>query len=68
MFGGYGQHKYTNEIQKLDLNTAHWTSIKSNDSVYTPRYLSAIGVLNDTLYLFGGYGSLTGDQMINPKE
>jgi len=68
MFGGYGQYKYTNEIQKLDLNTAHWTSIKSNDSIYTPRYLSAIGVLNDTLYLFGGYGSLTGDQMINPKS
>lgn len=68
MFGGYGQHKYTNEIQKLNLNTGLWTAMKSNDSVYTPRYLSAVGALNDTLYLFGGYGSVSGDQMINPKS
>lgn len=68
MFGGYGQHEYKNEIRKLDLTTNTWQVLSINKSVFPPRYLAGLGSLNDTIYLLGGYGSLTGSQMLNPHS
>ncbi len=31
------------------------------ESVFYPRYLSGLAELNDTIYILGGYGSLSGD-------
>lgn len=68
LFGGYGFHKYNNEIRKIDLTTKLVENITSNDSIYNPRYLAGLGVLNDTAYILGGYGSTTGNQLINPHS
>jgi DNA-binding SARP family transcriptional activator len=67
-FGGYGQHKYNNDIRKIDLTNETYVDMPTNDSIYQPRYLAGLGSLNDTLYLLGGYGSKSGNQLINPQS
>lgn len=66
-FGGYGGHKYKNNIFKIDLSDSLISQLPS-DSVFQPRYLAGSYALNDTLYILGGYGSATGDQLINPRS
>ncbi|MCK7529579.1 MAG: hypothetical protein MZV63_00235 [Marinilabiliales bacterium] len=33
-----------------------------------PGIWQVLGSLNDTVYILGGYGSLTGSQMVNPHS
>lgn len=68
LFGGYGFHKYNNEIRKIDLNKGDFKDLQTHDSIFRPRYLAGLGALNDTIYIFGGYGSETGNQLINPQS
>lgn len=68
LFGGYGRHKYYNSIRKLNLSDNAFVSLPTNDSIYHPRYLAGLGALNDTIYLLGGYGSKSGNQLINPQS
>jgi DNA-binding SARP family transcriptional activator len=68
LFGGYGFHKYSNEIRKIDLASMSVSNLPSNIDVFYPRYLAGLGELNDTVYILGGYGSTTGDQLINPHS
>lgn len=67
-FGGYGSHRYNNEIYKFDLSSSIRKKIPANNSVFQPRYLSGSGELNDTIYILGGYGSESGNQLINPHS
>lgn len=67
-FGGYGQHEYKNVIQRLRLNTNSWDTIQPNGMAYSPRYLAASGNINDSIYFIGGYGSVTGKQILNPQN
>ncbi|WP_462317209.1 hypothetical protein [Marinilabilia sp.] len=66
LFGGYGQHTYKNTVYKVDPSSNEWEVIKPKTDVFNPRYLAGLGVTKDTLYILGGYGSLSGDQMVNP--
>lgn len=69
LFGGYGYHQYKNEVQSINLITKEWSILEENwDEIYKPRYLAALGEKQDTLYILGGYGSPSGDQMINPQN
>jgi two-component SAPR family response regulator len=69
IFGGYGYHEYKNTIQKVNLVTNEWQKLeKDRDQIYLPRYLAASGYKQDTIYILGGYGSSSGDQMINPQN
>lgn len=68
VFAGYGLHKYNNEIRKIDLTNGTFKDFSTNDSVFRPRYLAGLGVLNDTVYILGGYGSASGNQLINPQS
>lgn len=78
---GYGYHIYNTDLQTINLggaNAKEWITTKLKPSV-SPRYLSALGVIDDSnLLLLGGYGSLSGRQeefphnfydlhQINPK-
>lgn len=67
-FGGYGRHKYKNMVQFLNVEGHKDKTFKPANRFYSPRYMAAIGALNDTIYLFGGFGSKTGNQLINPKS
>lgn len=68
IFGGYGLHKYNNTIVKIDLSARKWVDLPTDDSIFYPRYLAGLGTLNDTFYILGGYGSRTGNQLINPQS
>ncbi len=66
--GGYGHLRYKNTINYVSLNSGKWNSTSPDNNVLCPRYLAALGasVNNDTLYVLGGYGSISGKQKINP--
>ncbi|MGA0559223.1 galactose oxidase [Larkinella sp. VNQ87] len=70
VLGGYGQLKYKNSIERYHFGTRQWETVPTSGDVYTPRYLAALGTTAqaDTAYLIGGYGSLTGEQILNPKS
>ncbi len=69
IFGGYGQHEYKNIIQQYAFSTNEWKTIDylGND-VFYPRYLSALGETNDSIYILGGYGSTSGEQILKPQN
>jgi len=68
IFGGYGQHKYKNMVQKYALDSDSWEILQTEGDFFGPRYLAAAGNLGDSVYIFGGYGSPSGDQMLNPND
>jgi len=68
IFGGYGLHKYYNLIRRLDLRDNSRNDIPNDKTIFHPRYLAGMAELEDTLYFLGGYGSHTGDQLINPRS
>jgi two-component SAPR family response regulator len=67
--GGYGQLNYKNEVQRYNLVTHTWDKVKASGDFFAPRYLAALGTTanSDTAYILGGYGSTTGNQVLNPK-
>lgn len=69
IIGGYGMHEYKNLIQSFNLNTGEWIEFEPNHSNFSPRYLSGLGMNKtaDTVYVLGGYGSIQGDQKLQPK-
>lgn len=67
-FGGYGNYKYKNKVGKLNLTDTTWVSLSEHDSIFKPRYLAGADILNDSIYILGGYGSASGSQLVNPKS
>lgn len=68
LFGGYGHHKYKNDLRIYDFKTNKWirTQLKGDD--IKPRYLSGLGKLDDNhILIFGGYGNQTGNQELSPR-
>jgi len=68
IFGGYGQHEYKNLVQKSTMLSGNWEILKPTGDEFTPRYLASAGVVNDTVFLLGGYGSVSGKQILNPQN
>ncbi|MCK5371718.1 MAG: hypothetical protein KAQ62_24315, partial [Cyclobacteriaceae bacterium] len=68
IFGGYGQHKYKNSIQKCNLGEKQWEFLEAGGDFFNPRYLASSGSIGDTVYILGGYGSPKGDQMLSPQN
>lgn len=68
MLGGYGHLAYKKEVQRYHLPSGTWQQIALNDSVFTPRYLAALGATHGGAYVMGGYGSSTGQQMLSPRN
>lgn len=68
VIGGYGRLKYKNLVQRYTFTTKKWEIITPSGDYFPPRYLSALGITpkGDFVYIIGGYGSLTGDQMLDP--
>jgi DNA-binding SARP family transcriptional activator len=68
VIGGYGQFKYKNLVQRCSLATRKWDMVTPSGDYFSPRYLSALGAdpEGDFVYIIGGYGSKTGDQMLAP--
>ena len=68
--GGYGQLRYKNLVQRYHFATRQWDTVHSSGDYFPSRYLAALG--SDPggkyAYIIGGYGSQTGDQMLDPKN
>ncbi|KAA6325097.1 hypothetical protein EZS27_025650 [termite gut metagenome] len=69
LFGGYGHHKYKNEINKYSFRTKTWKKLHYKGDRIQPRYLSGLGKIDDNhVLIFGGYGSETGSQELSPRN
>ncbi|MDZ7935972.1 MAG: hypothetical protein U5M51_13605 [Emticicia sp.] len=69
LIGGYGQYKYKNSFQKYSFQNSIWSDLRLKGDIITPRYMFGLGTKNGTKsYLFGGFGSKTGDQGLNPQN
>jgi len=70
LFGGYGHLLYKNKVQQYHLNSGTWNDVETKGSFFTPRYLAALGstAMGDTAYILGGYGSNSGQQILNPRN
>jgi len=68
VIGGYGQLKYKNLVQRYNIQTRQWDVLTAKGDSFPPRYLSALGTneRGDTAFILGGYGSATGNQMLDP--
>lgn len=66
IFGGYGQMQYKNLVQRYDFSSQKWDTIRTKGDHFTPRYMAAAGKSGDNIYILGGYGSQSGDQLLNP--
>lgn len=68
--GGYGQLVYKDSIKRYNVITNTWQNIKGKGDVFTPRYLAGLGsnANGDTVYVIGGYGSASGQQIVNPRN
>ncbi|MDB5119661.1 MAG: Kelch repeat protein [Sphingobacteriales bacterium] len=70
VLGGYGELSYKNDVQKYSFADKSWKMISVDSTVMEPRYLAALGSdpYSGNAYVIGGYGSLTGVQMLNPRN
>ncbi|WP_339757448.1 hypothetical protein [Algoriphagus aquimarinus] len=67
-FGGYGHYTYKSTIMSLKEGASAWDSLNKSDEV-PPRYLSSMARMDENkVLMFGGYGSPTGNQGINPQH
>jgi two-component SAPR family response regulator len=67
--GGYGQLHYKNVVQRYRLSEKKWEVLATGGDHFAPRYLAGLGTnaSGDSAFIIGGYGSNTGDQMVNPR-
>ncbi|MGN8068535.1 galactose oxidase [Mucilaginibacter sp. 22184] len=67
---GYGQLTYKNNVHRYHIPTGKWAEVNTGGDSFCPRYLAACGVTDSGRYAYflGGYGSLSGQQMLNPKN
>jgi two-component SAPR family response regulator len=68
LIGGYGHFFYKNQIQRFHFPSGTWQTVQLSGDRFTPRYLAALGKTKQGAYIFGGYGSSTGQQMLNPRN
>jgi len=68
LIGGYGHFFYKNQIHRYHFPSGTWQIVEPKGDRFTPRYLAASGISGQGAYIFGGYGSSTGQQMLNPRN
>ncbi|WP_183565644.1 galactose oxidase [Mucilaginibacter sp. SP1R1] len=66
--GGYGQLVYKDSVKQYKVNSGTWQNVKVKGDTFTPRYMAGLGInaMGDTAYVIGGYGSASGQQIVNP--
>ncbi|GGG81992.1 hypothetical protein GCM10007415_13450 [Parapedobacter pyrenivorans] len=65
--GGYGHFLFKNEIHRYGSN-GQWDLLTAGGDPLIPRYLAALGSTPNGAYILGGYGSVSGQQMLNPRH
>lgn len=67
MIGGYGQYTYKRSVHRYHFPDKTWSTVAASGD-FTPRYLAALGAAKGGAYILGGYGSSTGEQILNPRN
>lgn len=67
-FGGYGHYRFNNNLVTLKPLGQPSSSNIVNLSNISPRCSSASTIVGDTLYIFGGRGSQSGQQELSPQN
>ncbi len=67
--GGFGKMRYSEKLYAFDLNKNLWEEIKLNGDKINPRYFSSMGYQkkDNSLYIFGGMGNESGEQVVGRK-
>jgi two-component SAPR family response regulator len=68
ILGGYGQHKYSNTVQRYNLANGLWDTLTVSGDKFLPRRNAALGHYRDTLFILGGFGSASGDAILKPHH
>jgi hypothetical protein len=67
IFGGFGNMRYSNIFYLYDINSQQWDTLSTRDGeAINPRYFTSMGhqLKQKKLYLFGGMGNVTGNQLL----
>lgn len=67
IFGGFGNMRFSNQFYQYNPTTHEWSILPiENKGGITPRYFTSLGSQEQShqLYLFGGTGNLSGDQLL----
>lgn len=67
IIGGYGQFSYKRKFYRYHIPSKQWSE-QTITGDYVPRYLAALGNGLHGAYILGGFGSMTGQQMLNAKN
>lgn len=67
---GYGHMQYKNSVFRYHIPDDTWQKITPQGDTLVPRYLAAAGATGkgDSVYIIGGYGSSSGQQILNPRN
>ena len=70
LFGGYGSFAYHNDFFKLNKQTDSWDKTTFTGDRITPRFFSASSQANgnNEVYIFGGYGNQSGNQIVGGRH
>lgn len=67
LFGGFGNRRFSNQFYSYNLENSEWGGYPvNNKGGITPRYFASMGYNehNHSLYIFGGTGNVSGDQLL----
>jgi two-component SAPR family response regulator len=66
LFGGYGSFSYHKDFFKYEQATDSWDKISFAGDTITPRFFSGSSKAdeNNDVYIFGGYGNQSGNQIV----
>lgn len=70
IFGGFGNMHYSKNFFSYDLDKKEWYEFEGfTGDFIAPRYFSSVGYSNNTntVYIFGGMGNESGEQIVGRK-
>lgn len=70
LFGGYGSFSYHNDFFRYDQPADQWVKTAFKGDAILPRFFSASSTADDqdNIYIFGGYGNESGNQIVGGRH
>ncbi len=71
LFGGFGDKRYSNSFYNYSITANQWGETLNNleGDFISPRYFASVSYAeqNQSIYIFGGMGNKSGDQIVGRK-
>lgn len=70
LFGGYGSFSYHNDFFKYEQPNDRWIKVPFKGDTILPRFFSGSSQAdkNNNVYIFGGYGNESGNQIVGGRH